>query len=197
MYFDNFTITEIITDVTVEAVSLVADPTTTQSVIASDMAYVQSGDNGDSQMDATSGVLVSGQTQTLANNSQKVYVKLPLKDYTSGAFSFSFDTDASSKGVVAVYGITDLAGSNWDSGTITFENAPANDIYGNGVDLTKVYGGAPIKEFNVNGASTYTVDLTIYASMMKNKGAEYVTLILTANSESEVVLKTEHFENDT
>ena len=198
IYLDNYTVTEIVTDVTVEAASLVADPTSRENLQASDMAYVESGENGDTEMDATSGVLVSGQAKSLANNSQKVYVKLPLEDYTSGAYSFSFDTDATSKGRIAVYGISDVAaGSEWTGKTITYLNAPANDTTGNGVDLSKVFCGAPIKTFSVNGAGTYTVDLSIFAKVMKEKGADFVTLILTADGEAENLLKYEHFEYDT
>ena len=189
MYVDNYAIYEIITDVQIgvadstdasESFSLVTHPVDVKAGENIEFAYVESGENADHVMSSVNGTLVSGQTLTITEDAQKVYVKVPLANYAGGPLQFSFNTKADSNGTVKLYGITDeTAASSWSKDTITYWNAPANDRLSNGVDPEQVFGGTAIATFDVDGAQNCSVDLINYATYMKNQGAECLTLILT------------------
>ncbi len=206
MYIDNYVIYEIVTDVELGAAgstnpaagfALVTYPVDTKTEGAVEFAYVESGENADNVMSSVNGALVSGQTLTVTEDAQKVYVKVPLANYTGGPLEFSFRTKANSNGTIKVYGITDkTATASWSRDTITYLNAPANDRLSNGVDLKQVFGGTAMASFDVNGAQTCSLNLINYAAYMKNQGAEYMTLILTVESARQETVRSEDFEDE-
>lgn len=142
--------------------------------------------------DATqNGLWISGgQTGVEKNDSRKSYIKLSLNGYTGGYAAFLFNALSDGNSVISVYGVSDVnAGQNWTPASMTQINAPANDIYGAGVNLNEVYGNAPIATFRIKGyEDSYRVYLTDFAEYMLSKGATEITLIFVSDSANETTI---------
>ena len=69
--------------------------------------------------------------------------------------------------------------------SITSANAPANDIYGSGVNLNAVYGNAPLAKFAVTTTQKLcVVEMTDFADYMLAQGANEITLILVSDAKN-------------
>ncbi len=202
LYIDDIIVTHETTEVVIAtessasafAPSLVLHPANKNTLETADSAYVENGANSDKVM--TGELLVGGRYESVDTTVRKSYVKLSLKDYDGSRVFFGFKTAKSNRGELEFYGIADKAlASGWTGGTINYSNAPANDIYGTGVDLTKVYDGTPIDIVSVTGEGDYYVDITEYAKYMKKLGAEYITVVIVNKTATEITFKTYDFTN--
>lgn len=132
-----------------------------------------------------SGLWISGgQNGTENNDSAKSYIKLSLAGYTGGYAGFLFNAMSEGAATVSVYGVADVSdGQTWSPESITIANAPANDIYGSGVNINEVYGNASLATFRVGAyEENYRVDLTDFAEHMLAEGATEITLIIVTDS---------------
>ena len=184
LYIDDIIFEEITTSVNLSASlpMLSITPTTNYDVLPSVSGSVVANNPGATQ----NGLWVSGGQSGLDTESVKSYVKLSLNGYTGGYAGFLFRAMGEGKANVSVYGVSDVnAGQSWTTDSITTENAPANDIYGSGVNLNEVYGNAPLATVNVGTyENTYRVDLTSFAEYMRSKGATEITLILVSDAKN-------------
>ena len=196
LYFDNVKVTEEITEVKLapSGASLVLHPAIVQNLQPADVGYVENGDKAGTVLDSTDGMFISGSLRA-GTNSTKTYIKLSLENYDGGQAAFSFSTKAGNRGTLRVYGISDTAAQDWNSETLSYINAPANDRYGVGVNTAMVFRGAPLREIKAAGAGEYSVDLTEYAQYMKSLGAESVTLVFVCTSTTKETLKTFQFDS--
>ncbi len=199
LYIDNIVFTEEVTEVTFGAAgtsaetALVLHPANVTTLVPTDTAWVESGENAGSVMKGD--LLVGGRTEGVDPSLGKGYVKLSLADYEGDAVFFCFTVGTSAnRGTLDFYGISDVAlGSAWSSETLTYLNAPANDIYDIGVLESLVYDGEALGTVEVKGAGDYALDITRFALAMKERGAEEITLILINRSSNEQVLIEEDF----
>ncbi len=184
LYIDDIVFTEITTsvDLAQTAPMLSITPTTSDDILPTVSASVLS----TSPNTAQDGLWISGGRDGFDTKSVKSYVKLSLDGYYGGYAAFLFNAIGQGNANVSVYGVADVAsGESWSSDTITSANAPANDIYGAGVNLNAVYGGAPLATFAVGvGQQTCLVELTEFADYMAAKGAKEITLILVSDAKS-------------
>ena len=130
------------------------------------------------------GLWISGGQDGFDTSSVKSYVKLSLSGYTGGYAAFLFNATTTGTANVSVYGVSDVnAGQSWTAGNLTAANAPANDIYGGGVNINEVYGNTSLATFKVGAyENTYRVDLTDFAEYMLRQGATEITLVLVTDS---------------
>jgi len=135
---------------------------------------------------AQDGLYISGGMDGFDKASVKTYVKLSLDDYYGGYAAFLFNAKGERDANVFVYGVSDVSsGSSWEKGTITSQNAPANNIYGSGVNLNAVYNNAAIASFKVGTTETSClVDISEFAKAMQDKGAKEITLVLVSDTKS-------------
>ena len=130
------------------------------------------------------GLYISGGQDGFDTTSVKSYVKLSLSGYTGGYASFLFTATTAGTSYVSVYGVADVnAGQNWTAGSLTVTNAPANDVYGGGVNMNEVYGNGSLGTFKIGSyENTYRVNITDFAQYMYSQGASEITLVLVTDS---------------
>ena len=128
-------------------------------------------------------------------DSRKLYVKLSLADYVPNSPAyFSFAAEGK-KTTVSLYGLADAKASDtWSVGSVTARTAPANDPTSGSLNLLKVYGGASLSRYTIDGKQTITADITAYATAMKLAGANTLTLILVDDSGGDSLLGSYDFE---
>ena len=176
-------------------------PTTTDDILPTVSASVLSTMPDEAQ----EGLWISGGKDGFDTASVKTYVKLSLDGYYGGYAGFVFKAKSAGNANVSVYGVSDVnAGESWTSETITSATAPANDIYGSGVNLNAVYGSAPIATFAVGTSEkTCVVELTDFADYMVDMGAKEITLVLVSDAKNvtnisivgdEIVTKVDEFD---
>ena len=184
LYIDDIIVEEVATGVDLASTMpmLSITPTTTEDILPTVSASVLS-----TQPDQTQdGLWISGGMEGFDKNSVKSYVKLSLADYYGGYAAFMFKATSGTKANVSVYGVADVnAGASWNSETITAASAPANDIYGAGVNINAVYGNMPLATFAVDTETKdCLVELTEFADYMLAQGAEEITLILVSDTQT-------------
>ncbi len=132
------------------------------------------------------GLYISGGKDGFDTKSVKSYVKISLENYYGGFAGFVFNAKSQANSNIYVYGVADVAsGQDWSSKLIDSSNAPANDIYGSGVNINSVFGNAPIKSFSIGTVEqTCVVEFTEFAENMLEKGAKEITLIIVTDSPS-------------
>ena len=184
LYIDDIVFEEITTSVNLSSSlpMLSISPTTDYNVLPNVSSSVLATDPNAGQ----NGLWVSGGQSGIDTDSVKSYVKLSLNGYAGGYAGFLFRASSEGKANISVYGVADVnAGQGWTPDNITTENAPANDIYGSGVNLNDVYGHAPLTTVTVGAYdNTYRVDLTNFAEYMRSKGATEITLILVSDAKN-------------
>ena len=196
LYFDDFTFTEIKTDVNLAvAPTLAMKPRQTSDTLPVRATYVAS-----TAPDASyegSDLVVGGGESGFDTVSVKTYIQLSLEDYTGGIAALVLR--ATGAGTVSVYGVADAAaGQEWTNADINYNNAPANDIYSSGVLLSEVYGGEPIATFaSAATQSVHTVDFTAFARSMRQSGAKAVTLVVVTTDGATVSLSVSEKTPDT
>ena len=182
LYLDDLVVEEIATGVDISACSakLSITPTETKDLLPTVSASVLSTES-DAPQD---GLWIGGGKDGFDTKSVKSYVKLSLEQYYGGFAAFFFRAAGAAN--VSVYGVADVnAGQSWSSDTITSANAPANDIYGSGVNVNAVYGNKPLATFKVdNDKTNCLVDLTEFADYMLSRGATEITLVLVSDSDN-------------
>lgn len=192
-YYEDFSYGLYIDDIVFEEVNTGVDiadtmpmlsitPTTTDEILPTVSASVLSTMPDEAQ----DGLWISGGKDGFDTTSVKTYVKLSLDGYYGGYAGFVFKAKSTAGANVSVCGVADVvAGQSWTSETITSAIAPANDIYGSGVNLNAVYGGAPLATFAVTtNEKTCVVELTDFADYMTEQGAKEITLILVSDAEN-------------
>lgn len=184
----------------VSAPSIVMHPKKIDVFSAADESYVESGINENvSFEDALFGV--NGRKYVPSNGgNKKTYVKLDIKDVSDvnrAEFKFKVTNDVRQN--ILVYGVdrTKLTNYDWNSESINQFNAPANDRYSPGVDLSKVFGAAALDSVKVNGAGEYSADVTDYVNEMAQNGFEYATIILVADLYNGKIAAAENFDGET
>lgn len=201
MYLDDVTVTEEITAVTLSsAPSLVLHPAATVEQTPLHASYVESGPRSGESFAGSETLLVNGSCPSVSIGSyKKVYARFPLDGFSGMQDTeVTIDITNDHDGELYVYGVADpVQAAAWSAGTIHSMNAPANDRFGFGADVSGVYGGAPIAVIHVSGIGSHTIDITEYASYIQDLGGAYATLIFAMNSESDgqTVKLTESFEN--
>ena len=184
LYIDDIVFEEVTTGVSLAdtAPMLSITPTTTQDILPTVSASVLSTEPNATQ----DGLWISGGVDGFDTLSVKSYVKLSLEDYYGGYAAFVFKAKSAGTANVSVYGVANVnAGQSWDAKTITSATAPANDIYGSGVNLNAVYGNAPLATFAVNTSEKIClVELEEYAAYMLEQGASEITLILVSDAKN-------------
>ena len=182
LYIDDVVFEEINTRVDLASTMpmLSITPTTTQDILPTVSASVLSTEPDKSQ----DGLWISGGKDGFDTSSVKSYVKLSLDKYFDGYAAFLFNAYGEGKANVSVYGVADVvSGESWTAETITSATAPANDIYGSGVNINAVYGNAPLATFEVDASEkTCLVDITDFASYMHKKGAKEITLVIVSDT---------------
>ena len=140
-------------------------------------------------------LVVGGGTRADDLDSRKLYFKLSLEDYLLNEPAyFSFLAEGKNT-EIALYGLADASASDaWNAGNITARTAPANDPTSGSLNMTKVYGGAPLATYRVNGKQTVTADISLYATAMKTAGAKTLTLILISATGGNTAVGTIDFE---
>ena len=184
LYLDDLVVEEIATGVeladTVPMLSITPtasegnNPGSSDSVLSSAPDEVQDG------------LWISGGKDGFDTASVKSYVKITLEDYYGGFAGFVFNATSQANSNIYVYGVADVAsGQNWSNKIINSSNAPANDIYGSGVNTNAVFANAPIATFKVGTAEqTCVVDFSEFAEEMLEKGATEVTLIIVSDTKA-------------
>ena len=168
------------------------------SAYSSISGYVENADNEKNVMESSEGLSVNGRAVVYSEGAQKTYIKLSLENYNNENASFSFKTNDGDKGNLLVYGLCDKDEcENWSSETINYLNAPGNDRYGYGIDTSKAYLNAPLESMEVSGEQTYSIDISDYASYMKENGANYITLVFVNSSVNKKSVFEENFEQTT
>ena len=196
IYFDDFTFTEIKTDVTLAgAPTLAMKPREVSDTLPVLSTYVSS-ETPDTSFDG-SDLVVGGGESGFDTVSVKTYLKFSLEDYT-GAIA-ALVLRAAGAGTVSVYGIADVAaGQEWTNEDINYNNAPANDIYSSGVLLSAVYGNEAIDSFtSTETQSVHVIDFTAFARAMSAKGAKAVTLAIVTTDGASVTLSVTEKTPDT
>ena len=192
-FYEDFSYSLFIDDIIFEEISTRVDlastlpmlsitPTSVEDILPTVSASVLSTEPDSAQ----DGLWISGGKDGFDANSVKSYVKLSLDGYYGGYAGFVFKAKSAGTANVSVYGVADVnAGQSWSSETITSANAPANDIYGSGVNLNAVYANAPLATFAVSSTeSNCLVDLTEFADYMAEQGASEITLILVSDAKN-------------
>ena len=184
LYIDDVVFEEINTrvDLASTAPMLSITPTTTEDILPTVSSSVLSTEPDMAQ----DGLWISGGKDGFDTTSVKSYVKLSLDKYFDGYAAFIFNAYGKGNANVSVYGVADVvSGESWTTETITSATAPANDIYGSGVNINMVYGNAPLAAFEVDSEEkTCLVDITEFASHMHGKGAKEITLVIVSDSKT-------------
>ena len=181
LYVDDVTFTEVKTDVALAGVpTLSVLPQNTSDTLPVEASYVTSKEPSVTPDNGT--LSVGGGESGFDTVSVKTYVKLSLENYANTAAGLVFR--AKGPGKVLVYGVADAAsGQSWTRESINPTNAPANDLYGAGVNLAAVFGNAPLGSFTSTASeSVFSLNITDYAKAMKAAGASSVTLIFVSGS---------------
>ncbi|HBJ18646.1 MAG TPA: hypothetical protein DDY70_02715, partial [Clostridiales bacterium] len=181
LYIDDVTFTEVKTNVTLAgAPTLSVLPQETSDTLPVEASYVTSKDPASSPSDGS--LTVGGGESGFDTVSVKTYVKLSLENYANTAAGLVFR--AKGVGEILVYGVLDTkAGESWTQESINPTNAPANDLYGAGVNLSAVWGNAPLGTFTSTAKeSLFSLEITEYAKAMKAAGASSITLIFVSEA---------------
>ncbi len=210
IYIDDITVTEVATPVSIYtresadassgiiAPKLVIYEGEDRDLPASDAAVVAGGIRADSVLDASAALLVDGQeVDKVLDGVKKGYIKFALEAVAADANSaidLSFEVTNSAKQTLHVYGVdigeenlNTVSGGNvhlWDEKTLTWENATANDRLGYGVNTS---AAMDLGTVSIDGAGTYTVDVKGYIEKLKAQGADYATIVLTAEKNPNAV----------
>ena len=184
LYIDDVVFEEINTRVDLASTlpMLSITPTTTDDILPTVSASVLSTEPDKAQ----DGLWISGGKDGFDTTSVKSYVKLSLDKYFDGYAAFLFNAYGAGSAKVSVYGVADVvSGESWTTETITSATAPANDIYGSGVNINAVYGNAPLATFDVDSnEKTCLVDLSEFASYMHKAGAKEITLVIVSDAKT-------------
>ena len=184
LYIDDIIFEEVTTGVNLASTApmLSITPTTSGDILPTVSSSVLS----TAPNDAQDGLWIGGGQDGFDTLSVKSYVKLSLEEYIGGYAAFLFNATGTANANVSVYGVSNVsAGQNWNSSTITSATAPANDIYGAGVNLNAVWNNAPLATFAVSTATkTCTVDISDFAEAMRKAGAEEITLIIVSDAKN-------------
>ena len=184
LYLDDIVFEEVKTGVQLASTApmLSITPTTSEDLLPTVSASVLS----TAPNEAQDGLWISGGQDGFDTGSVKSYVKLSLDEYYGGYAALLFKAKSAGSANVSVYGVADVAsGEGWSSETITSATAPANDIYGPGVNLNAVYGNAPIATFAVGSSETTCLaDLSEFAAYMQRNGANEITLVLVSDAKN-------------
>ena len=198
-YIDDILVTEDISEVNIAdktsesafAPSLVLHPSSDNVLYASKTEYA---DSSNADTPASDSVFVSGRANTVNSSGlYKTYVNLDLSNFQTGRAYFGFETSESSKGNISVYALNPE--NSFRSGTINYYNAPANDIFGYSVKEENSFLKAPIKEFDINGKNSYTLDVTGAANAAKKAGKDNLTLVFVCKTNSSEVIAKEDFND--
>ena len=203
LYIDDIVFEEITTDVKLASTApmLSITPTQTEGTNADGAGSVVSTAPNQSQ----DGLWISGGKDGFDTKSVKTYVKLSLEDYYGGYAAFLFNAKSAANANIYVYGVADVkSGAGWTSDSITSAGAPANDIYGPGVNINAVFGNAPLASFKVGTTETScVVEFTEFADKMAEAGATEITLIIVSDTKAvtnialvgdEIVTKIDEFD---
>ena len=184
LYIDDIVFEEITTNVNIASTApmLSITPTSTEGVSPSVSGSVLSSVPTQPQ----DGLWISGGKDGFDTKSVKSYVKLSLENYYGGYAAFVFNAKGEANANLYVYGVADVkSGEGWSSDKITSSNAPANDIYGAGVNMNSVFGSAPLATFKVGTTETAcAVEFTEFADAMAAAGAKEITLIIVSDAKS-------------
>ena len=184
LYIDDVVFEEVTTGVSLASTMpmLSITPTSTQEILPLVSGSVLSTDPNNAQ----SGLWISGGQDGFDTKSVKSYVKLSLEGYYGGFSAFVFNAKSAGTANVSVYAVADVnAGQSWTPETITSATAPANDIYGAGVNLNAVYGNKALATFAVSTTSkSCMVELTEFTEYMLAEGAREITLILVSDAKN-------------
>ena len=134
------------------------------------------------------GITVTGNSTVVNIDAySKVYAKISFadyKEYNTASISFTV-SDTGASGTIHVYGLADNADINgWSATTLNGYNAPANNRFGQGIDITAAYGAAPIGSIAVNGAGNYSLDITNYACELLDQEMTAGTLVFVLDEGS-------------
>ena len=174
LYIDDITIVETVTAVTLGAPSLVSYPTRDEVFVPTEQVALDS--NGQ-PLDT---LVLGADKATYEGHGAKAYIQYAtagLDPYAS-KYLAAFHIATGARATVKVYGLADDC--EWSAETLNYFNAIANDRFGSGVDLNRVYLGEAIATVEVDKTATYDVDITDYVSVMAQKSAKNITLILVA-----------------
>ena len=92
-------------------------------------------------------MLVSGrENEYCISGYKKAYAKVKLDSFSGSARAeIVLNVSGDNYGEIYIYGIKDAAEAQyWNSGTINYLNAPANDRFGFGANPSKVYDASAI-----------------------------------------------------
>ncbi len=201
-YIDDCVFTESITDIELAsesdnlyvAPSLVLHPSEKQSVNVLSAGYVESGMNSGTSFEAEDTLLVSGRSKSMSlAGDKKVIARVDLSTFNPSMANNVVINIKSGNGAIDVYGVTDEI----DILNANYINTFANDRFSSGVDLSKVYGGAPLTAIDVNGAGQHSFDITQYAQYMIDKGKNNGYLIFVSKTEASPVVYSENFNDGT
>ena len=184
LYLDDLVVEEVATTVDIASTAPMLSITPTTSVDY--LPDIFGSGLSTSPDQAQDGLWISGGKDGFDTNSVKSYVKISLEEYYGGYAGLVFNAVSESNANIYVYGVADVtSGQNWSNKTINSSNAPANDIYGSGVNLNAVFGNAPIASFKIGSVDqTCVVDCSEFATEMLEKGATEITLIIVSDSNS-------------
>ena len=195
LYIDNVKVVEEITDIELAGVSLTLYSEVMNESAPDSAGYVQSGSKADTAFDGDT-LTVSASNISMSGENKKTYARIPVSAFDESKRAGVSVTVTEGGGQVSVYGMTDInEAADWNANTINYINAYANDRFSHSVDLDKVYGSKPLDTLAVGGSGTYTFDITEYMAYMKEKGAEYATVIFVSDSTAEGQIYTEAFDN--
>ncbi len=192
-YIDNLKVTEDITEVKIAkeqtngsfAPSIVLHPVNKNVSMQTAASYVESGENENESFENEESLLVSGREKEYRlSQYKKVYAKVDLSEFDGkNKASVSIDVKNDNNGSVCVYGITDTAAAQYiDDETINYLNAPANDRFGFGADVLKVYGSEALGTAKVMGRGSYRIDITDYVLSMRARGKSQGVLMFALSS---------------
>ena len=193
-YIDNLKVTEDITEVKIAkeqtnesfAPSIVLHPANKITDTPIDASYVESGERENESFENEESMAVSGREKEYRlSQYKKVYAKVDLSGFDgANKANVSINVKNNNSGDVYVYGIADPAAAlYWNNKTLNYLNAPANDRFGFGIDVSKAYASAPIGTISVGGSGNYSIDITEYALNMKAQGAAQGVLVFAFASQ--------------
>ena len=198
LYIDNYRVEEIVTPIALSATA--APSIITHSSVKADTSLLEqillgSGSYGDIYFGDSEDMIVRGETVSMTKyGAKKVYLKLDLSSVSlSTPTTITMNVLSTTGGIVAFYGITDAAlGASWSKDTISWQNAPANDRFGTGVDSDAT---VLLQKIAFDRAGPLTLDVWDFCTEMRDKGAEIATVIAVLETAPGDVILSEDFED--
>lgn len=198
LYIDNYIVEEIVTDIELSlsvSPAIITHPVAQVDTTLLESILLESGSYGDTYFGTGNDLVIRGETASMRmEGSEKVYIKLDLTSVSATTpATIALNVTEAKGGTIAFYGITDVElGQNWSADTISWQNAPANDRFSNGLDPEKT---ALIQEITVTGIGVYTLSVWDFALNMKEKGASTATIIGVVNSPANELILSCDFED--